>query len=90
MSTAKLFPFLAAKLPEANAPMMSAKPTIGLMPKRCELRYEVLVDSGSDICMVHADIGRALDIDIENGESFELGGVTGENRTAPYSNHKSR
>lgn len=42
--------------------------------------YEVLVDSGADICIFHADIGRAIGLDIEKGERFELGGVTGSER----------
>ncbi len=48
------------------------------------LRYEVLVDSGSDICVFHADIGRAIGLDIESGEHFELGGVTGAKRVGYF------
>jgi hypothetical protein len=43
--------------------------------------YEVLVDSGADICIFHADIGRAIGLVIEKGRRFELGGVTGAKRT---------
>ncbi len=42
--------------------------------------YEVLVDSGADICVFHADIGRSIGLDIEKGERFELGGITGVER----------
>ena len=42
--------------------------------------YEVLVDSGADICIFHADIGRAIGLVIEDGELFELGGITGTKR----------
>jgi len=42
--------------------------------------YEVLVDSGADICIFHADIGRAIGLVIEKGQRFELGGVTGTER----------
>jgi hypothetical protein len=42
------------------------------------IRYEVLVDSGADTCIIPGDIGRAIGLDIEDGEEFELGGVTGD------------
>lgn len=42
------------------------------------IRYEVLVDSGADRCIIPGDIGRAIGLDIKSGEYFELGGVTGE------------
>ncbi|HUS26322.1 MAG TPA: hypothetical protein VMY99_03175 [Nevskiaceae bacterium] len=41
------------------------------------VNYEVLVDSGADMCILHGDIGRAIGLDIEKGESFEFGGVSG-------------
>ena len=44
------------------------------------IRYEVLVDSGADMCIFPGDIGRAIGLDIEAGEQFELGGVTGDRR----------
>lgn len=44
------------------------------------LGYEVLVDSGADICVFHADIGRAIGLVVEKGERFVLGGVTGSER----------
>jgi hypothetical protein len=48
------------------------------------VRYEVLVDSGADICIFPGDIGCAIGLDIESGERFELGGVTGERRTGYF------
>jgi hypothetical protein len=48
------------------------------------IRYEVLVDSGADRCIVPGDIGRAIGIDIESGESFQLGGVTGKPETGYF------
>jgi hypothetical protein len=45
------------------------------------IRYEVLVDSGADMCILPGDIGRAIGIDIESGEYFELGGVAGKLET---------
>jgi hypothetical protein len=48
------------------------------------IRYEVLVDSGADTYILPGDIGRAMGIDVGSGKRFELGGVTGENRTAYF------
>lgn len=48
------------------------------------IRYEVLVDSGADTSILPGDIGRAIGIDVESGDRFELGGVTGENRTGYF------
>ena len=42
------------------------------------IRYGVLVDSGADLCIVPGDIGRAIGLDVESGEPFALGGVTGK------------
>lgn len=50
---------------------------IKLEGPRDSIQLEVLVDSGADICMVDADLGRAIGLTIEEGEPFELGGVTG-------------
>lgn len=41
------------------------------------IAYEVIVDSGADVCIFDAGIGRYLGIDIEKGERFEVAGVTG-------------
>lgn len=40
--------------------------------------YEVLVDSGADICLFHADIGELLGIDIAKGRPQEVFGVGGK------------
>lgn len=48
------------------------------------IRYEVLVDSGADRCILPGDIGRAIGLDIESGESFKLGGVTGQPETGYF------
>ena len=42
------------------------------------VRYEVLVDSGADICLFDADIGEAIGIDIEKGKPQEVFGVGGK------------
>lgn len=48
------------------------------------IRYEALVDSGADTSIIPGDIGRAIGIDVESGDRFELGGVTGENQTGYF------
>jgi hypothetical protein len=53
---------------------------IEITHKAQSIRYEVLVDSGADTSIIPGDIGRAIGIDVESGDRFELGGVTGENR----------
>jgi len=40
--------------------------------------YEVLIDSGADFCIFDAQIGEILGIPIEEGEKFEVAGITGE------------
>ena len=42
------------------------------------IRYEVLVDSGADICIFPAEIGEILDLDILSGASHEVAGITGQ------------
>ncbi len=41
------------------------------------LQYEVLVDSGADLCIFDAQIGEVLGIDIESGKKQLVGGITG-------------
>ncbi|MEK7066047.1 MAG: aspartyl protease family protein, partial [Patescibacteria group bacterium] len=43
-----------------------------------EIGYHVLVDSGADICLFHAEIGEAIGIDITKGEKREVFGVGGK------------
>jgi len=40
--------------------------------------YEVLVDSGADICLFHAEIGELLGINITKGKTQEVFGVGGK------------
>ena len=40
--------------------------------------YEVLVDSGADLSIFHADIGEALGIDVKKGKPQEVFGVGGK------------
>ena len=39
--------------------------------------YEVLIDSGADICIFDAQIGEILGLDILSGEKEEVWGITG-------------
>ena len=41
------------------------------------LPHEALLDSGADMCIFHASIGRILGLNIENGKSARVAGVTG-------------
>lgn len=40
--------------------------------------YEVLIDSGADLCIFDAEIGEILGIDIKSGQSGEVSGVAGQ------------
>lgn len=42
------------------------------------VRYEVLVDSGADICLFDQGVGEALGIDIKSGKIREVFGVGGK------------
>ena len=53
--------------------------------KHLTVPYEVLVDSGADFCIFDAQIGKILDIDIEDGEKFDVRGITG--KSEPYYVH---
>jgi len=39
--------------------------------------YEVLIDSGADVCIFDSQIGEILGIDIASGEKEEVWGITG-------------
>jgi len=47
--------------------------------------YEVLVDSGADICIFDGGIGDILGIDVESSERQVVGGIAGQ--SAPYYLH---
>ena len=42
------------------------------------LRYEVLVDSGADLCVFNSEIGEAIGIDVKKGKPREVFGVGGK------------
>ncbi len=41
------------------------------------LPHEALIDSGADMCIFHASIGRILGLNVENGKPARVAGVTG-------------
>ncbi len=43
-----------------------------------KIKYEVLVDSGADFCLFHADIGELLGLDVPKGKPKEVFGVGGK------------
>ncbi len=51
---------------------------IKLKNKNLEIGYEVLVDSGADLCIFDAEIGEAIGIDIKKGKPQEVFGVGGK------------
>src|SRR3989338_7612373 len=48
--------------------------------------YEVLVDSGADLCIFDAEIGEVLGLVVEDGEPQRVSGVAGQ--TSTYYVHK--
>lgn len=57
-----------------------------LKNKDQEIGYHVLVDSGADICLFHAEIGEAIGIDIIRGTAREVFGVGG--KVSVYYQHR--
>ena len=55
-------------------PVIEAK----LKHRENSIRYEVLVDSGADICLFDQSIGEAIGIDIKSGKVKEVFGVGGK------------
>ena len=51
---------------------------IEIIYKDKSVSYEVLIDSGADFCIFDAQIGEILGIPIEEGEKFEVAGITGD------------
>ena len=51
---------------------------IKLRSNGSEIEYEVLVDSGADMCIFHAEVGEALGIELTKGKPFEVFGVGGK------------
>ncbi len=45
------------------------------------VNYEVLVDSGADVCIFDAEIGEVLGIDLKSGRPHKVSGVAGQSAT---------
>lgn len=58
---------------------------VKLKYKDRSIGYEVLVDSGADLCIFDAEVGDFLGIDIKNGRPDTVGGIAGQ--TATYFIH---
>ena len=52
--------------------------SIKLKTETNTIDYEVLVDSGADLCIFHAEIGELLGIDVTKGKPQEVFGVGGK------------
>lgn len=50
---------------------------IEIIKNDIEILYEVLVDSGADICIFDASLTTVLGIDLVKGERYQVSGVTG-------------
>ncbi len=51
---------------------------IKLKNKDLEIGYEVLVDSGADLCIFDAEIGEEIGINIKKGKPHEVFGIGGK------------
>lgn len=58
---------------------------IKIKNKGRSVNYEVLVDSGADLCIFDAEIGEIIGIDIESGRRDVVSGIAGQ--TADYFIH---
>src|SRR3989344_3066142 len=56
------------------------RPVIPVTIQRGDVKvgYEVLVDSGADLCIFHEEIGMALGIHVRTGEKREVFGIGGK------------
>lgn len=58
---------------------------IGLVGKNKKIyHHEVLIDSGADHNMFHAETGELIGLDVKSGEAIEFWGVTGEKQKAYF------
>lgn len=55
------------------------KPVVSVIFQYGEKRfpYQVLIDTGADISIIHAEIAEQLGINLEKGDRFPFGGVCG-------------
>jgi hypothetical protein len=48
---------------------------IGISYKDKKLRYDVLIDSGADFCILDGEVGDALGIEVRSGQKEIFGGI---------------
>lgn len=58
--------------------------TVRLAHGLTSLEYDVLIDSGADRCIINGDIGRALGLDIEQGDPFTFRGAVGNEKVGYF------
>jgi hypothetical protein len=51
---------------------------VTLIGSKGKINYEVLVDSGADLCIFDAEVGGIIGVEIEKGEKREVFGVGGK------------
>ncbi|HEY4522781.1 MAG TPA: retropepsin-like aspartic protease [Candidatus Paceibacterota bacterium] len=66
--------FRYAKYGKILRPVIS----ITLRHKNSEIDYQVLVDSGADMCLFDAEVGEVLGIDVKKGEPKVVSGIGGK------------
>ena len=68
------------KFKYANYGKNLSRPVIPIKLKNSnqEIGYQVLVDSGADMCLFHAEIAEAIGIDFKKGQKREVSGVGGK------------
>ena len=49
-----------------------------------KIKYYVLIDSGADFCIFHAEIGEELGIKIRKGKRVEFYGIVGDKESAYF------
>lgn len=59
---------------------------IEIIYKNKSVPYEVLIDSGADFCIFDAQIADILGVPLEDGELFEVAGITGEKEPIYFHN----
>jgi hypothetical protein len=74
------------KYAKYNGQVLRPVVPIKVKNKNLEIGYQVLVDSGADFCLFHAEIGEAIGLDIKKGKKGIVTGVGG--KSSEYFLHK--
>ena len=57
---------------------------IRLIKGEKSIRYFVLIDSGADLCIFHAEIGELIGLVVESGKVLQYYGISGQQLTAYF------